>query len=83
MTTSYPAPNLNFPTPPERYEPSYFARTLNGLNRILASAVLKDVAVSSVLLQSPDGSVYKVEVDNSGNLTTSAVALGQQGSPPY
>lgn len=83
MTASYPAPSITLPTPPERYEPSYFARTLNGLNRLIASAVLKDVAVSSVLLQSPDGSVYKVEVDNAGNLTTTAVSLGQQGSPPY
>ena len=83
MSVSYPAPNLTLPTPPERYEPSYFARTLNGLNKLIASAVLKDVAVGSVLLQSPDGSVYKVEVDNAGNLTTSAVELRQQGSPPY
>lgn len=81
--SAYPAPNLNFATPPERYEPSYFARVLNGLNRLLASAVLKDVAVGSVLLQSPDGTVYKVEVDNTGNLTTTAVPLGQQGTPPY
>jgi hypothetical protein len=81
--TTYPAPTFTLPTPPERYEPAYFARTLNGLNRVMSSAVLKDTAVTSVLLQSPDGSVYKVEVDNSGNLTTTAVPLGQQGSPPY
>jgi len=76
------SPQITLPSPPERYEVSYFARVLNNLNRAIASAVLKDQAVSSVLLQSPDGSVYKVEVDNSGNLTTTAVPLGQQGSPP-
>lgn len=81
--TTYPAPNISLPTPPERYEPAYFARVMNIINRLLASAILKDLAVSSVLLQSPDGSVYKVEVDNSGNLTTTAVPLGQQGAPPY
>lgn len=76
------APQSALPPPPERYEVSYFARVLNNLNRAIGAAVLKDQAVSSVLLQSPDGSVYKVEVDNSGNLTTTAVPLGQQGSPP-
>lgn len=80
--TTYPAPSVTLPSPPDRYEPSYFARILNNLNRAIASAVLRDQAVTSVLLQSPDGSVYKVEVDNSGNLTTTAVPLGQQGSPP-
>jgi hypothetical protein len=81
--TTYPAPSVVLPIPPDRYDASYFARTLNSLNRTIAAAVIKDVAVSSVLLQSPDGSVYKVEVDNAGNLTTSAVPLGQQGAPPY
>lgn len=81
--TTYPAPSTTLPTPPARYEPSYFARTLNSLNKAISTAVLKDTAVSSVLLQSPNGSVYKVEVDNSGNLTATAVSLGQQGSPPY
>ena len=83
MTTSYPAPTSTLPTPPELYDPSYFARTLNSINQIAAGAVSKTTAASSILLQSPDGSVYKVEVDNAGNLTTTAVALGQQGAPPY
>ena len=79
--TTYPAPQVTLPTPPERYEQSYFAGVLNNLNRTISASVLKDQAVASVLLQSPDGSVYKVEVDNSGNSTTTAVPLGQQGSP--
>jgi hypothetical protein len=83
MTTSYPAPTPALPTPPDRYDAAYFARVSNTINRLQSSAVLREIAVSSVLLQSPDGSVYKVEVDNSGNLTTTAVPLGQQGSPPY
>ena len=83
MSKSYPAPSTTLPSPPERYDPSNLARTLNGLNKAIASAVSKDTAVSSLLLQSPNGSVYKVEVDNAGNLSTSAVSLGQQGSPPY
>lgn len=81
MTASYPAPQNTLPSPPDRYDQSYFAAVLNNLNRTSNAAVLRDQAVASVLLQSPDGSVYKVEVDNSGNLTTTAVPLGQQGSP--
>lgn len=80
--TTYPAPQVTLPSPPERYEQSYFSSVLNNLNRTTSAAVLRNQAVASVLLQSPDGSVYKVEVDNSGNLTTTAVPLGQQGSPP-
>lgn len=80
---TYPAPTNTLPTPPERYEPNYFARTLNSINQIATAAVSKTVASSSILLQSPDGSVYKVEVDNAGNLTTTAVPLGQTGAPPY
>jgi hypothetical protein len=80
---SYPAPSNSLPPPSETYDPSSLARTLNDINRVASSAVTKNAASSSLLLQSPDGSVYKVEVDNSGNLTTSAVSLGQQGSPPY
>lgn len=79
--TTYPAPQSTLPSPPDRYEQSYFALVLNYLTRLGASAVNKNQAVSSILLQSEDGSVYKVEVDNSGNLTTTAVPLGQQGSP--
>ena len=80
---SYPAPSNSLPPPSETYDPSSLARTLNDINRVASSAVTKNAASSSLLLQSPDGSVYKVEVDNAGNLTTSAVSLGQQGSPPY
>jgi hypothetical protein len=56
---------------------------LSALDQILGQTVNKIEAVDSVLLLAPNGSVYKVAVDNSGNLTTTAVPLGQSGSPPY
>lgn len=77
------APANTLPSPPERYEASYFSRTLNALNRAISGAISKDTAAGSLLLQSPNGSVYKLTVDDSGNLTTTAVPLGQQGTPPY
>jgi hypothetical protein len=73
----------NLPPAPAGYDPGYFTRAFSALDQIIGQAVVKIEAVESVLLQSPDGSVYKVTVDNSGNLVTTAVALGQTGSPPY
>ena len=73
----------NLPPAPDRYEAGYFTRAFSALDQIIGQAVIKIEAVESVLLQAPDGSVYKVTVDNSGNLVTTAVALGQTGSPPY
>lgn len=73
----------NLPPAPLKYDPAYFSRALSAIDQIVGQAVVKIEAVESVLLQSPDGSVYKLSVDNSGNLQTEAVPLGQQGSPPY
>lgn len=73
----------NLPPAPDRYDPAYFSRAFAGLDQALSQAVTKIEAVQSVLLQAPDGSVYKLTVDNAGNLVTTAVALGQTGSPPY
>jgi hypothetical protein len=46
-------------------------------------SVTRFEAVDGILLQAPDGSVWKVTVSNTGTLTAAAVPLGQQGSPPY
>lgn len=73
----------NLPPAPPAYDAGYFTRALSALNQAIGQSVTKIEAVESVLLQSPDGSVYKLTVDNAGNLTTVAVPLGQQGSPPY
>jgi hypothetical protein len=78
-----PAPNPNLPLPPDRYDAGVFQQGFETINKAMAASVRKDAAVGGVLLQSADGSVYKVEVDNAGNVTTTAVALGQQGSPNY
>lgn len=73
----------NLPPAPASYDSGYFTRALSALDQIVGQTVNKIEAVDSVLLQAPDGSVYKVTVDNSGNLVTTAVALGQTGAPPY
>ena len=73
----------NLPPPPQTYDSSYFLRAFSSLDGLLSFSVSRIEAVDGVLLQSPDGSVSKVSVDNAGNLTTTAVPLGQSGAPPY
>jgi hypothetical protein len=73
----------NLPPAPPSYDSSYFTRAFASLDTVLGFSVSRIEAVEGVLLQSPNGSVYKVSVDNAGNLVTTAVALGQSGAPPY
>jgi len=53
------------------------------LERLLQRTVNTSEAVQGILLQAPDGSVWKVEVTNAGVLTTTSVPLGQTGAPTY
>lgn len=74
---------INLPTPPGGYDREYFRFSFALLERVLGQTVSRLEAIDGVLLQAPDGGVWKVTVDNSGNLVTTSVALGQQGAPPY
>lgn len=74
---------INLPTPPSGYDREYFRFAFSLLERVLGQSIGRLEAVDGVLLQAPDGGVWKVTVDNAGNLVTTSVALGQQGAPPY
>ena len=74
---------VNLPTPPTGYDREYFRFAFSLLERVLGQTVGRLEAVNGILLQAPDGGVWQVTVDNSGNLVTTSVALGQQGAPPY
>ena len=74
---------INLPTPPGGYDREYFRFAFSLLERVLGQSIGRLEAVDGVLLQAPDGGVWKVTVDNSGNLVTTSVALGQQGATPY
>ena len=74
---------INLPTPPGGYDREYFRFAFSLLERVLSQGVSRLEAVNGILLQAPDGGVWQVTVDNSGNLVTTSVALGQQGAPPY
>ena len=73
----------NLPPPPDRYEKEYFRTAFARLDTVQQFNVTRMEAVGSVMLLAPNGSVWQVTVDNSGNLTTTSVSLGQSGAPPY
>jgi len=75
--------NVTFPPVPPSYDSGYFNRAFATFSQAINGSIRKIEAVDGVLLQSPDGAVWKVTVDNSGNVTTTSVPLGQTGSPPY
>jgi hypothetical protein len=70
--------NIFIPNPPPAYNPSPFATIFDTIKRAMTFAVSTEEAVAGILLQSPDGSVYKLTVDNAGNLVTTAVPLGSR-----
>jgi hypothetical protein len=71
------------PPPPAQYDPGYLTRAFASIEQMAAFTVTRLEAIDGILLQAPDGGVWKVSVDNSGNVVTTSVPLGQSGSPPY
>jgi hypothetical protein len=73
----------DLPPPPDSYQKEYFRIAFSRLDTVQQQNVTRLEAVEGILLQAPNGSVWKVSVNNSGNLVTTSVALGQSGAPPY
>ncbi|CAB4124553.1 hypothetical protein UFOVP62_11 [uncultured Caudovirales phage] len=63
--------NVNFPSPPSTYSQTTIISLLDTIRRAFLNVVSTDAAVSRVLLQAPNGTVYEVAVSNTGTLTTS------------
>lgn len=74
---------VGIPPPPATYDPGYLNRAFASIEQSFGIAVTRLEAVEGVLLQSPNGSVYKITVDNAGNLVTTSVPLGQNGAPTF
>lgn len=62
--------NIQFPIPPATITQAYFIQVLDIIRKTFVPVVSKNEAVPRVLLIAPNGSVYEVTVDNTGNLTT-------------
>jgi hypothetical protein len=61
---------FNGPIPPAGPLQPFLQQFVDTVRRSLIPAVSKDEATPRILLQSPNGKVYSVTVDNSGNLQT-------------
>ena len=60
---------INFPAPPPNSAP-FFTQFLQVLKDTFLTVVSKDQAVSRILLQSPNGTVYSITVSDSGTVTS-------------
>ena len=60
---------INFPAPPPGLPP-FFTQFLQVLKDTFLTVVSKDQAVPSILLQSPNGTVYSITVSDSGTVTS-------------
>jgi|DEB0MinimDraft_3_1074331.scaffolds.fasta_scaffold14265_3 hypothetical protein len=72
---------VTLPPPPEQYQRDTFQYAFTLLEQTIELTVTRNQAVQSILLLAPNNSVWKVTVDNSGNLVTTSVPLGQTGAP--
>jgi len=70
--------NVNLPPPPRTYDVGAFSQLLNVIKTSLSFAVSKEEAVDSILLQSPNGSVYKLSVDDAGSSCDNGGPLGMR-----
>lgn len=75
--------NLLLPNPPPGYSAGFFSQAFSLLNRGLRFAVSSTEAVDSIILQSPNGTPYKITVTDAGVITATEVPRGQTGSPNY
>jgi len=67
------------PNPPGQYLQAYFAPVLQQIARLLTTSYQKgsDVELNAdqrLIIVSPNGTRYQIEVDNSGVLSTSTVS---------
>ena len=73
------------PLPPEEYTQEYFAKMRDQLINEDSLKMRRDqdnfIQTGSVCLQSPDGSWFKITVDNSGTLSASAVTVDSEYRP--
>ena len=60
---------INFPAPPPGLPP-FITQFLQVLKDTFLTVVSKDQAVSSILLQAPNGKVYSITVSNTGTVTS-------------
>ena len=64
--------NILLPTPPGNYNPTFITQAFDAIKRALLPGVSQDEAAPRILLQSPDGTVYQITVENGGTITVAS-----------
>lgn len=77
MTTpTKPTPLPSFGVVPRAYDAGYFTSFMSILARRLSTLAGPNIVQQQILLQSPNGTVYEVTVDNAGVITTAVATRG-------
>lgn len=73
---------INLPAAPEKYNTFVFTQAFDSIRRALLPLISKDEATPRLLLQSQDGSIYELKVNNNGTLVvetgSSTITLKQK-----
>jgi phenylpyruvate tautomerase PptA (4-oxalocrotonate tautomerase family) len=68
--------NVSLPYPTERYNEERSRQLVDQLTAMFSRVLSTETASPYALLTSPDGSVWKITVDNLGALKTAKLPLG-------
>lgn len=78
---SVPLPQPSFGVVPRQYDPSYFSAFMSLLSRRLSLLAGPNIVQQQILLQSPNGTVYEVTVDDFGVLQRTVATRGTVQPP--
>lgn len=59
---------INLPAAPPQYNPYTFTQAFDAIRRALLPLISKDEAAPRILLQSQNGTIYELKVNNDGTL---------------
>jgi hypothetical protein len=80
-TATKPIPLPSFGIVPSQYDSQWYSAFVAQLSRRISLLAGPYTIQPQLLLQAPNGSVFKVVVDNSGNLSATAVVPGDVPAP--
>lgn len=82
MATHGPTPLPSFGIVPRQYDAAWYSAFIAQLGRRLALFAGPSTVQPELLLQSPDGTIYRVTVGNTGTLTTTALTVTDRRARP-
>jgi hypothetical protein len=64
--------NVLLPTPPQNYNSTFITQAFDAIKRALLPGISQDEAAPRILLQSKNGTVYQITVNNDGTLVVAS-----------